>query len=574
MPTTRNLPGLALRIRLRTPTFAGSSLSPLGSVLLGWVVLLGTFAAPALARPPLDTLVLHEFSSIDGTGHNLAHPSWGAAGAELRRVAEPAYDDGFDAPSGADRPSARRISNLVVAQPATTLSPTGPSNFVWLWGQFVDHDLDLTNTGCDQPFDVEVPAGDPYFDPDSTGTQTIALCRSLATAGTGTAAGNPRGQDNVITAWIDASNVYGSDSARSAALRMTDGSGRLKMQAGPGGRVMMPYNTFGMPNASNPGQDPTSMYLAGDVRANENLALTSLHTLWVREHNYWANQIRHTRAGAALSGDEIYLRARALVTGEIQAITFNEFLPALLGKHALRRYTGYHPNLDPTISATFSTAAYRFGHSMLTSELSRLDAHLRPLAGGGVPLRDAFFNPAELVAGGGIEPFLRGAARQRANDVDPFIVDDVRNFLFGQPGQGGFDLASLNIQRGRDHGLPSYNEVRQAFGLAPKPDIASVNPGNPTITARLAEAYGSVDRIDPWVGGLAERPVAPGLVGELLRRVLTDQFTRLRDGDRFFYLNYFPPAWANQISHTRLADVIRRDTSIRREIPDDVFAVR
>lgn len=555
------------------------SLRPPFSRHTGWIstfacTALFLFGIPAIARPPLDTLTPVEFSSINGSGHNLAHPSWGAVGSELRRVAAPAYDDGVAAPSGADRPSPRLISDLVVAQPPIAPSAAGPSNFVWLWGQFIDHDIDLTNTGCAEPFNISVPTGDPFFDPQSTGTQEISLCRSLATAGTGTGAGNPRQQDNVISAWIDASNVYGSDAARASALRMNDGSGRLKVQAGPGGRALMPFNSFGLPNASNPGQDPTSMYMAGDVRSNENLALTSLHTLWVREHNFWANQFRHTRNGASLSDDEIYFRARAVVIGEIQAITFNEFLPALLGRNALRHYTGYHPNLDPTIATTFSTAAYRFGHSMLTAKLFRLDPSLHPVAGGNIDLKSAFFNPAELVAQGGIEPLLRGAAHQRANDVDPFIVDDVRNFLFGQPGQGGFDLASLNIQRGRDHGLPSYNEVRQAFGLAPKPDIASINPGNSMIDGRLTDAYGSVERIDPWVGGLAERPVAPGLVGELVRKVLVDQFTRLRDGDRFFYLNYFSPDWANQIGHTRLSDVIRRDTPIGREIQTDVFAVR
>ena len=541
---------------------------------LGLAAALFSIGIPAFARPPLDTFVPAEFSAIDGSGHNLDHPTWGAADIKLRRVALPAYEDGVGDPSGADRPNPRLISNVVVAQPPISLPAAGPTNFVWLWGQFVDHDLDLTNTDCGQLFNVAVPSGDPLFDPAATGTQEIVLCRSIASQGTGTGAGNPRQQDNVLTAWIDASNVYGSDAVRAAALRMSDGTGRLKMQAGPGGRVMMPYNTFGLPNGSNPGQDPTSMYFAGDVRANENLALASLHTLWVREHNWWANQIRHTRAGAALSDEQIYQRARSIVIGEIQAITYNEFLPALLGKNALRRYTGYHPNLSPDISTTFSTAAYRFGHTMLTGQLFRLDRNLRPIERGNIDLRDAFFNPAELVAGGGIEPLLRGAARQRANAIDPFIVDDVRNFLFGQPGQGGFDLASLNIQRGRDHGLPSYNEVRVAFGLPAKPDIASIRPGSALVTDRLTEAYGSVDKIDPWVGGLAETPVGQGLVGELVRRVLIDQFTRLRDGDRFFYLTFMPPAWANQIGHTRLSDVIRRNTPIRREISDDVFAVR
>jgi hypothetical protein len=160
----------------------------------------------------------------------------------------------------------------------------------------------------------------------------------------------------------------------------------------------------------------------------------------------------------------------------------------------------------------------------------------------------------------------------RAQEVDPFIVDEVRNFLFGEPGSGGFDLASLNIQRGRDHGLPRYNAMRVQMGLAAKLDFADVS-SDPDVQARLALVYDSVDDIDLWVGGLCEDHAPGAMVGELLKAILTDQFQRLRDGDRFWYANHFNDAMVQELEQTTLAQIIRRNTSIGKEIPDDVFLV-
>ena len=173
---------------------------------------------------------------------------------------------------------------------------------------------------------------------------------------------------------------------------------------------------------------------------------------------------------------------------------------------------------------------------------------------------------------GGIEPILRGLAAQPCSPIDVELVDDVRNFLFGPPGAGGFDLASLNIQRGRDHGLPSYNRAREGLGLMPRASFAEVS-SDPATQAKLAAAYPTVDDIDLWVGVLAEDPLQGGHVGELAAQVIKRQFTALRDGDRYWYQNKLDPDERDQVEGTTLADIIRRNTSIGAEIADDVFNV-
>jgi hypothetical protein len=462
-------------------------------------------------------------------------------------------------------PSARVVSNIVSSQDELIPNTLNASGYLWQWGQFVDHDIDLTGgVNPPEPADIPVPAGDPFFDPLDTGTQVIPFNRSVFDTSTGTGIDNPRQQINQITAWIDASNVYGSDVGRAIALRLNDGTGRLNTSAGD----LLPFNTEGLPNA---GGDAPSLFLAGDIRSNEQVGLTSMHILFVREHNRYVEELASERPG--LSGEELYERGRRFVGALMQAITYNEFLPALLGEEAISTYAGYKPNVNASIANIFSTAAYRFGHSMLNPEILRLDQNLNVIPEGNLPLRDAFFSPGIITDEGGIDPLLRGLAKEIAQKVDPFIVDDIRNFLFGPPGAGGFDLASLNIQRGRDHGLPKYNDARQQLGL-PRVESFQDISSNPEIQMRLEDAYGNVDDIELWPGGLSEDLLEGSHLGELYHLIVKTQFEALRDGDRFWYERKLSGAELQEVRVTRLSDVIRRNTNIGFELQGDVFHVQ
>ena len=391
--------------------------------------------------------------------------------------------------------------------------------------------------------------------------EDISFNRSSYDSTTGTDSSHPRQQLNKITSYLDGSNIYASDLQRAMALRTLDGTGRLKTSK----HNLLPYNTVGLPNAGGPSPE---LFLSGDVRANEQIGLTVLHTLFVREHNRLAAKIRIRNPN--LTGDEIYQQARRKVGAYIQAITYNEFLTVLLGPHALSPYVGYDERVDATVSNIFSTAAYRFGHSMLSPTIYRLKKNGKPIPQGHLPLRDAFFNPNLLQYEGGIDPILRGLSKKLAQNVDTYVVDDVRNFLFGMPGQGGLDLVSLNIQRGRDHGLPTYNQARIELGLLPASSFSDIS-SKEEIQTRLAAAYNSIEDIDVWVGGLAEDHVPGALVGPLFFTILKSQFEKFRDGDRFYYKNMYSRDEIQQIESTTLADIIRRNTHIDREIQNNVF---
>lgn len=521
---------------------------------LGWAIVAGG-AGFAVA----------EDRSINGWGNNATNPAWGGANTQLTRGSSGChYGDTSFTLGGASRPSPRAISNAIFAQTGSMPNGSGLSDWVWQWGQFMDHDLDLTGEFTPaQPANIPVPAGDPFFDPGNTGTQVIGFNRSNYDPATGTGPANPRQQMNQVTSWIDASNVYGSDAGRASWLR-TGAGGRLKTTASANGDLM-PFNDGTQANAGGMG---TNMFVAGDVRSNEQVGLTATHTVFVREHNRLAAQLETAHPGW---GDEqIYQEARKLVGAELQQITYNEFLPALLGQ-SLPAYTGYHDDVDPSIANSFSTAAFRIGHTMLSPTLQRLDNNGNVIPEGNLSLADSFFNPTHITDEGGISPILKGLASQSMQEIDAKIVDPVRNFLFGPPGAGGFDLASLNIQRGRDHGLPDYNTLRAEFGLAPVSNFAEIT-SDPVLQALLESTYGDINDIDPWVGGLAEDHMVGGNMGELFTTIILDQFIRLRDGDRFWYELSLSQEELDLISGLRLSDILGLNTGLS-SLQGNVFYV-
>ncbi|HEX5106704.1 MAG TPA: peroxidase family protein, partial [Pirellulaceae bacterium] len=343
--------------------------------------------------------------------------------------------------------------------------------------------------------------------------------------------------------------------------------GRLKTSAGN----LPPFNLDGLPNAGGPSPD---LFLAGDIRANEQVGLTAMHTLFVREHNRLAARIAQVFPHA--NDEQVYQLARKIVGAELQIVTYNEFLPALLGPYApsLSQYAGWDPEVNPSITNEFSTALFRVGHTMLSPNLRLADGKG---AAGALPLRGAFFNPDILADNPqNVDYLLAGFTQQQAQEIDNFLVDDVRNFLFGPPGAGGLDLASLNIQRGRDHGLPTYNGLRMAYGLEPAKEFGDIS-SNAVVADALAAVYKSPSDVDSWVGALAEDHLPGASVGPLVAAGLVDQFTRLRDGDPFFHLNDLDLTHSRirtivDLRDLRLCQVIRWNTAINK-LPSNVFFV-
>ncbi|MBV9250695.1 MAG: hypothetical protein JO227_15780 [Acetobacteraceae bacterium] len=465
--------------------------------------------------------LLPEFRSIGGANNNLQDPSLDATpGSPETSIAPANYAPGT-ANDPIDGPNPRTISNVVAGGPNAETNDPQASAWLYAFGQFVDHDLDLEQVGT-TPMNIAIPPGDPTY--PSGGT--IDLTRAVTDPTTGTAI-------NTVAGYLDLSQVYGSDAATAASLRNSDGT--MKTSAGDALPIV------------------DGSFVSGDTRVMENPELTAITTMFVREHNYWVGQLKQQHAN--WTGDQLYDMAKAITTAEYQNVIYSEYLPMLVGG-AVGSYQGYNPSVNPQVSQEFSTAAFRVGHSEVSGTQTGLDN-----SGNQVytqSLDQAFSNtPAQDLANG-IDPLIRDLSNDFSQATDVYAVDELRNLLSAPPDQ--VDLIAIDIQRERDLGLGTLNQTREALGLAPYTSFDQIT-SDATVQAHLQSVYGSVDNLDLFMGGLAEDHAPGADVGPTFQAIIASQFDALRAGDRFFWQNEpFDPATKQMIGSTTLGDIIERTT--------------
>jgi hypothetical protein len=490
---------------------------------------------------PHDKPALIEYRSVNGSGNNPDHPNYNVTNSEFGRIGPANFADGVSVP--VNGPNARLVSNTVIGQGnADVVNLEGLSGMMFAWGQFIAHDFALGIPDGFSHIDISVPNHDAVF-PDGT---VIPVTRMIMDPASGSDPARPAIAINTVTGWLDASMVYGSDAMTAAKIRLPDG--RLRFSTGDnlviaGGK-----------------------YVAGDIRAQETPPLTALHTLFMREHNYHVERLRHEHPDR--SGDRLYQHARAIVAAEIAQITYAEFLPHLLGPDAIAPYRGYDPQVDPRIAVEFTGAAFRLGHSLVADTSAKL-AENGTMLGAAKKLADAFFEaPERFTEHSGADGILRHLAAEPARALDARVVDSLRNRLNDPPASR--DLPATNIQRARDLGIGTLNQLRVALGLPPYVDFHKITDDAGTLEA-LQRVYASVDDVDLWTGGLAERHAPGAMVGETFRAIIARQFAALRDGDRLWFENQgFDPQTLGAIKNTRLADIILRNTKTR-YVQQDVF---
>lgn len=526
----------------------------------------------AAKRRPRCILQHLRFRSIDGTCNNFFYPLNGASERPFARLLPASYEDGISDPVGLSQqlagktfqppwPSPRLISwKLVQDMRAKGLKRL--THMFMQWAQFVDHDLDIApvfdedSCGCEitpRCLPIEVKGEDSVFGSSSSNNaDCLPFSRSVPACSDKSI---PRNQVNDLTSYIDASNVYGSTKELADSLRLFSG-GLLK----EGGRQKTLKGNLPFQEES-PDFSSLPFFVAGDERANEQLGLTIMHTIWLREHNRLARRL--AQLNPCWDDERLYQESRKIVGAIQQVISYKEFLPLIFGNFYqlyVPRYRGYNPFVDATIPNAFAAAAYRFGHSLVRNQLDRLDRDFKPLAIGPLPLEQAFFNPIKYFESLGTDPILRGMTVVKSNPVDEFLNSVLTSKLFLEPGKDlGGDLASLNIQRARDHGLPSYRTWEKYC----KHLFPGVTPSFQARNARekFTAIYGTDGYemgIDLWLGGLAEKPLAGGQVGPTFACILGLTFSRLRDGDRFWYENpyVFTTDQRLELERSSLAKVI------------------
>uniref|UniRef100_A0A8C0EQK6 NAD(P)H oxidase (H2O2-forming) n=1 Tax=Bubo bubo TaxID=30461 RepID=A0A8C0EQK6_BUBBB len=509
-----------------------------------------------------------EVQRYDGWYNNLLHHSCGSVGARLLRLLPANYADGvYQALQEPRVPNARQLSNAVARGPSGLPSRRNTTVLAVFFGFHVLLDiLGTEKPGCPAEFlNIRIPSGDPVFDPAGTGDVVLPFQRIHWAAETGQSPNSPREQTNEVTGWLDGSSIYGPSHSWSDALRSFSGG---QLASGPGGHL--PRETDGsvpMWKALDPstGQGgPQGIYDLGSAWGNENLFLQAESIAWFRYHNYLAAAL--AQAHPTWSDEDIFQHARKRVIATFQSIVLYEWLPTLLGRR-IPEYKGYQQHLDPSLSPEFVVAAGQFLATMLPPGIYKRGPKCQfqkvPGPSGSFPavrLCNSYWSrqstglkQAEAVD---VDNLLLGMTSQIAEQEDNIVVEDLQDYWYGPLKYSRTDYVASWLQRGRDLGLPTYNQARERFGLDPLQNWSDLAPHlEQQVLEKIAALYANnTAGLELLPGGMLETD------SSLFSVIILDQFVRLRDGDRFWFENtkngLFTVEETREIRNTTFHDVL------------------
>uniref|UniRef100_A0A8B9I483 Lactoperoxidase n=1 Tax=Anser brachyrhynchus TaxID=132585 RepID=A0A8B9I483_9AVES len=541
------------------------------------------------------------YRTITGECNNRKHSHLGASNHAFARWLPAAYEDGVSVPRGVSEgklyngfplPLVRKVSNEIARTGNENITQDQElSLFFMHWGQWVNHDIDLAPSSgaganpdlhCETDCTFKSPCFPIKFPPDDPRVLRSNSCMPFIQSAS---VCNPRTftreQINAVSSFIDASMVYGSDDSVAKSLRnQTNQMGLLAVNQNftDAGLELLPFEnkTKSVCVLTNKSMN-IPCFKAGDKRVTENLGLSALHTVFLREHNRLVTKLG--KLNPHWDGEKLYQESRKIVVAMTQIITYRDYLPLVLAEETNRwipLYRGYNETVDPTVSNVFSLA-FRFGHTSVQPFVSRLDDSFQPMGSlSHVPLHLTFCASWRIITEGGVDPLIRGMVVDHAKLMkqNQMLVEELQNHLFEQTAVMGLDLAALNLQRGRDHGLPGYNAWRHFCGLSQPQSVEELSEvlGNSKLAKKFMDLYGTPDNIDLWIGAIAEPFIPQGRVGPLLACIIGTQFRNLRDGDRFWWEKpgVFTLQQLHALKKVSLSKVICDNTHIKK-LPRNMF---
>ncbi|XP_061825723.2 dual oxidase 1 [Nerophis lumbriciformis] len=530
-----------------------------------------------------------EVPRFDGWYNSLGYPKRGAVGARLVRLVPAHFRDGvYQAEHEPVLPNPRRLSRVLTQGTSGLPSTKNHTVLSLFFGHHVAFEIINSQIpGCPPEFmNIPVPRGDPVFDPTGTGEVLLPFQRGKWDKDTGQSPSNPRTQVNMVTAWIDGSSIYGPSTSWSDSLRSFSGGllayslERDMPKQAAGNRLM-----WCAADPATGDHEPQGLYVLGNAWANENIFTAAEGIIWFRYHNHVASNLREEHP--QWSDEELFQNARKTVVATFQNIALYEWLPTFLGDRSLPPYPGYQKFVDPAISSEFQTAmrlsittappgVYMRNRTCHFRDIINTDGNSSPA----LRLCNSFWKRQEVhvKTSQDVDDLVMGMTSQIAEKVDHIVVEDLRDYMYGPLKFTRTDLVASTVQRGRDFGLGSYTEVRQALNLPPVKTFDDINlklnRTNPQLLREVAQLYeGDISKLELFPGGLLESVGGPGPV---FSTIILDQFERIRNGDRFWFENkhngWFQDEDIQRIRKMTFHDVLVAVTSVEAsDIQTSVF---
>lgn len=510
------------------------------------------------------------YYSLNGSCNNLDIPFWAQVKIPFVRLLPANYSDGNCAfrksVDGSPLPSPRIMRTKLLKN--KEILDDKINNLFYCFGQWLDHDvthsLDIpSDVSCcngikeasqvpeDICMPIIIPPNDPFY--SKFGVTCLDAKRSINTNTVGCKM-KPCSQINFATGFIDMSILYGQDEDTANELRSHE-KGQLKFKKDEiTSNQMYPPILYGSKNCPEGGLTPVgsnaSCFHVPDERVHINPEITAIQIVTLRLHNYLGENLY--KINPHWSDERLYQEARRILIALYQHVIFAEHVPLLIGPEMTARFklfpassgyvNGYNNRVNPQTLHSFEAGVGRLPHSMIKGKVTYLNVNTKPDT---YLLRNLYSNYSRLFLGKNMFlNIISSYNEQQCASQDKHFTEEVNNWLFysALDKKYGLDLSAVDIQRGRDHGLSSYNEYRQACGLCRLKTFDDMKNEikDPEDVEILKTLYKSVDDIDLYVGSILEKSLPNALVGPTAACIQGESFFRWKVGDRLFY--EFPEA--------------------------------
>lgn len=527
----------------------------------------------------------NSYRTFDGTCNNLEKSNLGAANTPYRRILKTTYKDGVHEPpkslNNSELPDSRKI-RLKLFPDADILDPVlSLANMVY--GQFIAHDCAFTlhqpGTCCPNlsHSDSCLPLKISSDDPRNSIFKLNQTCMEMPRSRTDNCDLKPRQIINSVTSYFDCSHIYGADNATAKSLRSFK-DGKLLSQFVNGSEFPPSVKT----GCSKCVTSKAVHCFKGDSRINQQPWLTSLHVLFLREHNRIAAILKSLNP--KWDDEKLFQTSRKIIIAIHQYITYQQWLPYVVGekmmqnKHLYVRDDGYHSNdydstIDPSLILSFNTGCFRNFHTMIRSEIPLFSSPTKQEST--TPLSKWYLNPDLVVSS--FEKILLGISSGQQQKADNHYSAETTEKLFRFCNPFGNDLSALDIQRSKDHGTPTYNSARQYCGIEKAYYFKDFAPLiSPTNAQKIREIYEFPDDVPLKVGAALEELEIGALAGRTCNCLLAEQFRILKFGDRYFFTekaNGFTPAQLKEILKVTLPSLYCKNSKNITEIQLNIWKI-